>query len=90
MYEARITIREQHIANRDLPGADEARHNRIPCTNRIFHSRNKSREIAGLSRNAQRKQLVVFGEQLFRISPRFWKIQINSLTPLRMEKFLQL
>ncbi len=32
--------------------------------------------------------VVTFGEQLFSISPRFWKVQINSLTPLRMEKFL--
>lgn len=32
--------------------------------------------------------LVTFGEQLFSISPRFWKVQINSLTRLRMEKFL--
>ena len=32
--------------------------------------------------------VVSFGEQLFTISPRFWKVQINSLTPLRMEKFL--
>jgi hypothetical protein len=31
---------------------------------------------------------VTFGEQLFSISPRFWKVQINSLTRLRMEKFL--
>ncbi len=31
---------------------------------------------------------VTFGEQLFTISPRFWKVQINSLTRLRMEKFL--
>ena len=32
--------------------------------------------------------VVTFGEQLFSISPRFWKVQINSLTRLRMEKFL--
>jgi type IV secretory pathway TrbD component len=32
--------------------------------------------------------IVTFGEQLFSISPRFWKVQINSLTRLRMEKFL--
>lgn len=32
--------------------------------------------------------VVTFGEQLFTISPRFWKVQINSLTPLRMEKFI--
>ena len=32
--------------------------------------------------------VVTFGEQLFTISPRFWKIQLNSLTVLRMEKFL--
>ena len=32
--------------------------------------------------------VVTFGEQLFSISPRFWKVQINSLTKLRMEKFL--
>ena len=32
--------------------------------------------------------IVTFGEQLFGISPRFWKVQINSLTKLRMEKFL--
>jgi hypothetical protein len=32
--------------------------------------------------------IVTFGEQLFSISPRFWKVQVNSLTPLRMEKFL--
>ena len=32
--------------------------------------------------------VVTFGEQLFAISPRFWKVQINSLTRLRMEKFL--
>lgn len=32
--------------------------------------------------------LVTFGEQLFTMSPRFWKIQINSLSKLRMEKFL--
>lgn len=32
--------------------------------------------------------LVTFGEQLFAMSPRFWKVQINSLTRLRMEKFL--
>lgn len=32
--------------------------------------------------------IVTFGEQLFSMSPRFWKVQINSLTRLRMEKFL--
>lgn len=32
--------------------------------------------------------VVTFGEQLFMISPRFWKVQLNSLTRLRMEKFL--
>lgn len=32
--------------------------------------------------------IITFGEQIFSISPRFWKVQINSLTPLRMEKFL--
>lgn len=32
--------------------------------------------------------IVSFGEQLFAISPRLWKVQINSLTRLRMEKFL--
>lgn len=32
--------------------------------------------------------VVTFGEQIFSISPRFWKVQINSLTRLRMEKFL--
>lgn len=32
--------------------------------------------------------LVTFGEQLFSMSPRLWKVQINSLTVLRMEKFL--
>ena len=32
--------------------------------------------------------IVTFGEQLFAISPRFWKVQLNSLTKLRMEKFL--
>ena len=32
--------------------------------------------------------VVTFGEQLFTMSPRFWKVQINSLTRLRMEKFL--
>ncbi len=32
--------------------------------------------------------LISFGEQLFAMSPRFWKVQINSLTPLRMAKFL--
>ena len=32
--------------------------------------------------------LVTFSEQLFTMSPRFWKVQINSLTRLRMEKFL--
>jgi len=32
--------------------------------------------------------IVTFGEQLFTISPRLWKIQLNSLTRLRMEKFL--
>lgn len=32
--------------------------------------------------------VITFGEQLFTMSPRFWKIQINSLTRLRMEKFL--
>jgi hypothetical protein len=32
--------------------------------------------------------VVTFGEQLFTISPRLWKIQLNSLTVLRMEKFL--
>ena len=32
--------------------------------------------------------LVTFGEQLFTIAPRLWKIQLNSLTVLRMEKFL--
>ncbi len=32
--------------------------------------------------------LVTFSEQLFSMSPRLWKVQLNSLTPLRMEKFL--
>ena len=32
--------------------------------------------------------LVSFGEQLFSISPRLWKVQINSLSRLRMGKFL--
>lgn len=32
--------------------------------------------------------VVSFGEQLFSISPRLWKVQINSLTKLRMGKFL--
>ena len=32
--------------------------------------------------------IVTFGEQLFAISPRLWKVQLNSLTRLRMEKFL--
>lgn len=32
--------------------------------------------------------LVTFGEQLFSMSPRLWKVQLNSLTRLRMEKFL--
>ena len=32
--------------------------------------------------------VITFGEQLFSISPRFWKVQMNSLTRLRMEKFL--
>ena len=32
--------------------------------------------------------VITFGEQLFTMSPRFWKIQINSLTRLRMEKFM--
>lgn len=32
--------------------------------------------------------VVTFGEQLFAMSPRFWKVQINSLTKLRMEKFI--
>lgn len=32
--------------------------------------------------------IITFGEQLFSISPRFWKVQMNSLTRLRMEKFL--
>ncbi len=32
--------------------------------------------------------LVTFGEQIFAMSPRFWKVQLNSLTRLRMEKFL--
>ncbi len=32
--------------------------------------------------------IVTFGEQLFSISPRLWKVQINSLTRLRMEKFI--
>ena len=32
--------------------------------------------------------IVTFGEQLFAISPRFWKVKLNSLTKLRMEKFL--
>ncbi|MBP5224465.1 MAG: hypothetical protein J6Z38_02640 [Lachnospiraceae bacterium] len=32
--------------------------------------------------------VITFGEQLFNISPRFWKVQMNSLTRLRMEKFL--
>lgn len=32
--------------------------------------------------------VVTFGEQIFAMSPRFWKVQINSLTRLRMEKFL--
>lgn len=32
--------------------------------------------------------VVSFGEQLFSISPRLWKVQINSLTKLRMSKFL--
>jgi len=32
--------------------------------------------------------VVTFGEQLFTMSPRFWKVQLNSLTKLRMEKFI--
>jgi len=32
--------------------------------------------------------VISLGEQIFSISPRFWKVQMNSLTPLRMEKFL--
>ena len=32
--------------------------------------------------------LITFGEQIFAMSPRFWKVQLNSLTKLRMEKFL--
>ncbi|MBQ9910329.1 MAG: hypothetical protein IJM50_02410 [Lachnospiraceae bacterium] len=32
--------------------------------------------------------VITFGEQLFKISPRFWKVQMNSLTRLRMEKFI--
>ena len=32
--------------------------------------------------------VITLGEQIFNFSPRFWKVQMNSLTKLRMEKFL--
>ncbi|MBQ0072206.1 MAG: hypothetical protein KBS81_10205 [Spirochaetales bacterium] len=32
--------------------------------------------------------MITFCEQMFSMSPRFWQVQVNSLVPLRMGKFL--